>query len=115
MSLMAQYEHTILSAWHARVGASWRWIGETFNAPLAVQSYSRGGYPAVPLPAYSVIDLNAQVSRGPLTLRIFARNVADRRADLNAFAVPDGEGIPAQIDHILLQPRTLGIGFEYDF
>ena len=115
MSLMAQYEHTIPSSWHARVGASWRWIGETWNAPFAVQSYSRGGYPAVPLPAYSVIDLNAQVSRGPLTLRMFARNVADRRADLNAFAVPDGESMPAQIDHILLQPRTLGIGVEYDF
>ena len=34
---------------------------------------------------------------------------------LNAFAVPDGESMPAQIDHILLQPRTLGIGVEYDF
>ena len=115
MSLMAQYEHTILGSWHARVGASWRWVGETWNVPLAVQSYSRGGYPAVLLPAYSVIDLDAQVSRGPLTLRIFARNLADRRADLNAFAVLDGESMPAQVDHILLQPRTLGIGIAYDF
>jgi outer membrane receptor protein involved in Fe transport len=104
-----------MSSWHARLGASWRWAAETWNVPLAVQSYSRGGYPAVLLPSYSVIDLNAQISRGPLTLRLFARNVADRRADLNAFAVLGNEGMPLQIDHILLQPRTLGIGVEYAF
>src|SRR5262249_18319781 len=99
MSFTAQYEHSLLSSWHARLAASWRWTAETFSGNGGVQSYPRGGYPSVFLPAYSVIDLNAQLTRGPLTLRLFARNVADRRADLHAFALLDfNTGVPAQID-----------------
>ena len=45
---------------------------------------NHSGYPAVVLPAYSVLDLHASVVKGPLTLRAFARNVMDKRAYLQS-------------------------------
>jgi outer membrane receptor protein involved in Fe transport len=82
--------------------------------PGAVQSQSLGGYPVVVIPSYWVIDANAHVSKGPLTLRLFVRNLIDERASLNRFAILDASYVPNAIVNKLLQPRTVGMGVSYN-
>jgi outer membrane receptor protein involved in Fe transport len=65
-----------------------------------------------------VLDLNARIAKGPLTLRAFARNVMDKRAYLQSGAGVDYAAnpyTPVQIYYNLLQPRTIGFGFDYEF
>ena len=67
------------------------------------------------LPAYSAIDLNASIARGPLALRAFVRNLTDTRGKLSAFVQGDSDSPPASIEERILQPRSIGVGFEYAF
>jgi iron complex outermembrane recepter protein len=81
-----------------------------------VQSRSLGGTPTIPLPSYSVLDLHAGIAKGPLTLRAFARNLTDQRAWLQGgFLYPNTSITPGHADVFILQPRTIGIGFDYAF
>ena len=67
------------------------------------------------MPAYSVLDLNASIARGPLMLRAFARNLTDTRAKLHAFVQGDPISPPASLEARMLQPRLIGVGFDYAF
>ena len=80
-----------------------------------VQSRSLGGYPTTELPSYTVLDLNAAIARGPLSLKFFARNLTDKRAYLNSNVIVNDYNTPVQIEHYILQPRTVGVGFDYVF
>jgi outer membrane receptor protein involved in Fe transport len=62
-----------------------------------------------------VLNLNAAVARGPLSLKFFARNLADKRAYLNSDVIVNDYNTAVQIEHYVLQPRTLGVGFDYVF
>ena len=53
--------------------------------------------------------------RGPLSLKFFARNLTDKRADLNSNVIVNDYNTPVQIEHYILQPRTVGAGFDYAF
>jgi hypothetical protein len=114
MSGSIEYGWDLEDLWHASVGGGGRWIGRQFDATL-VQSRSLGGYPDVVLPGYSVIDVNGSVARGPFTARFFVRNLADKRAYLNGEPIVDvlSNLNPVQIMYKLVQPRTIGIGFDY--
>lgn len=128
MSGTAEYTWPLAGLWRAQLGAAmrylgqhWdtpgdRWIGQQGNYTAGVQNRFLGNTPAVVVPGYSVIDANAQVSKGPLTLRVFGRNLADKRAYLNRFVMLDNTiYVPVEIVNKLLQPRTLGIGVSYAF
>jgi hypothetical protein len=114
MSASVEYGWNLEDLWHASVGGRERWIGQQFSTYL-VSSRSLGGSPVVVLPGYSVIDVNGSVARGPFTARLFVRNLADKRAYLNGVALVDvsANANPVQILYKLVQPRTIGIGFEY--
>jgi hypothetical protein len=62
-----------------------------------------------------VLNLNAAVARGPLAVKFFARNLADKRAYLNSSVIVNDYNTPVQVENYLLQPRTVGIGFDYAF
>jgi outer membrane receptor protein involved in Fe transport len=109
------YSPPLSGSWRASLGSTLRWLGEQWNALDAVQSRSAGGYPAVVISPYWTIDANAGVSRGPVALRLFVRNLTDKRAYLNRFAELDANGTPVQIEQKLLQPRTIGLGGSYSF
>jgi outer membrane receptor protein involved in Fe transport len=115
MSLIADYEWALSGLWHAHVGGAWRWTGSQWA--LVVQSRSHGGQETLELPAYSLVDLNANVSKGPLTLRTFVRNVTDSQASRHSHAPPtiDPGTMMARWDAFLVQPRTIGIGVDYTF
>jgi iron complex outermembrane recepter protein len=116
LSSTVDYTWALTNLWRAHAGGGFRWIGQEWSGGGAVTDHS--GYPAVVLPAYSVLDLNARIVKGPLTFKAFARNVMDKRAYLQSGTYVDYMAnlpTPVQIYHNLLQPRTVGIGFDYDF
>jgi outer membrane receptor protein involved in Fe transport len=69
------------------------------------------------LPAYSLVDLNASVSKGPLTLRTFVRNLTDSHASRHSHAPPgiDPASHVAHWDAFVVQQRTIGVGVDYSF
>jgi iron complex outermembrane receptor protein len=65
--------------------------------------------------AYAALDLNADVTNGPCTIRIFARNVTDERAYETVTPIINING---ENDHLVgtpIQPRTVGIEFDFRF
>ncbi len=91
-----------------------RWIGPLWT--LVVQSRSQGGAPTLELPAYSLLDLNASVAKGPLALRVFARNLTDSRASRHGHPPSiDPTTMIAGWEAFVVQPRTIGIGIDYAF
>lgn len=115
MSLTSQYDWGLTDAWRAHVGSGLRWVDREWGSSSAVQSRALGGAPTIELPSYTVLDLNAGAARGPLSVKLFARNLTDRRAYLQSNVVLDHTDTLVQIDHYVLQPRTIGLGFDYTF
>ena len=112
MALTTNYDWALTDAWNAHVGGTLRWIGQRWSAN-GVQSSSAGGAPTRELPAYSALDLNASVAKGPLILRVFMRNVTDTLGGQQGFAQGYAYFPPTELR--ILQPRTIGVGFDYAF
>src|SRR3984893_16655977 len=113
MSSTVDYAWALTNLWRAHVGGGFRWIGQEWSGFGALNSHS--GYPAVVLPSYSVLDLNAGIMKGRLTFRAFARNVMDKRAYLQSGTGVDyiaNPPTPVNIYNNLLQPRTIGLGLD---
>jgi outer membrane receptor protein involved in Fe transport len=105
-SVTADYDWQPTDRWHTHLGGVLRWVGQQWaGGSDAFSVASVDGQPVYSLPSYEVLDLKASIARGPLTLRTFARNITDRRAWLNAgfYSVT------------IIQPRTIGVGFDYAF
>ena len=108
-SATADYTFAVGGGWTGRVGAGLRHAGSSDSAvahsPLAL---AQDGYTA--------LDLNADFSKDRWTLRIFAKNVTDERAYTNL--TPQPNPLTGGIGRVLgvpLAPRTLGVGFDYQF
>jgi hypothetical protein len=113
-SLTGDFDWALTGRTHAHIGGAWRWIDWTWSTP--VESFSMGGGATLRLPSYAVLDLNAAIVRGRLALRAFARNLTNRHAYENGSILFDTAVLRnEQIDYVVLQPRTLGIGFDYTF
>jgi iron complex outermembrane receptor protein len=98
-----------VAAWNGHVGAGFRWVSSQWSE---VESSST----AIRTPSYSALDLNADVSNGRYTIRVFAKNVTDERAYPTVFAnfnFLTGEVINALGTPI--QPRTVGIEVDCKF
>jgi iron complex outermembrane recepter protein len=66
--------------------------------------------------SYDAIDLNSDLSNQHWTLRVFAKNLTDKRAYLTAFSFPDLSGTAVvQNAGTVLQPRTIGMTVDYRF
>jgi iron complex outermembrane receptor protein len=113
MSITVNYDWALTDSWHARVSGGFRLVDQEWTS--YVQSRSLGGYPTTVLPSYAVLDFNAVIAHGPLSLKLFARNLTDRRAYLYSDVILNDSNTPVQIEHFLLQPRTVGVGFDYAF
>jgi iron complex outermembrane recepter protein len=109
MASSADYDWAMSNAWHAHMGGSLRWVGRQWG--LWVQSQSLGGNPSLENAPYSVLDMNAGISRDRLAIKVFARNLLDTRAALHRNLIPPDA--PAQAESYILQPRTIGVGFEF--
>jgi outer membrane receptor protein involved in Fe transport len=111
MFLTVAHDWSVADSWLAHVGGAVRWVGWEWNSTV---SYSPP--PSVVLPSYTVLDLNAGLARGRIGLKAFVRNLTDKRAYLSGNVVTDWTGFVAeQVNYVILQPRTVGIGFDYAF
>jgi|GEM_PF-115289 len=115
LSVTADHDWQPADRWHAHLGGVFRWIDQewgTTGAAFAIASVASAA-PAALLPSYSVLDLNASIAKGPLTLRAFARNVTDQRAWVNGTFEVGPPNAPGQSAVTIIQPRTIGVGFDY--
>jgi len=110
-SVVLDYELALASRWIAHVGASWRYVGEQGTA-IAAQLGADNSYV---LPPYGALDLAADLARGNWMIRLFARNVTDRRAYIGGGLAVDSDNVPYGIDANVLQPRTVGISVDIGF
>jgi outer membrane receptor protein involved in Fe transport len=70
----------------------------------------------LPTAAYAALDANTDLSNSNWTVRLFAKNLTDKRAYLTSFSFGDLSGAAAvQNEGIVLQPRTLGLEVDYKF
>jgi iron complex outermembrane recepter protein len=98
-----------VAAWNGHVGAGFRWVSSQYSE---VQSSPT----AIRTPSYGALDLNADVSNGRYTIRVYAKNVTDKRAyptTFSNFNFVTGEVINAIGTPI--QPRTVGIELDCKF
>jgi outer membrane receptor protein involved in Fe transport len=110
-SAVLDYEFALADRWMAHLNGGWRYVGEQGTA-IAAQTGADFSYV---LPSYTALDLAADVTRGSWTLRLFARNVTDRRAYIGGGLGVDADNVPYGIDLNALQPRTVGISFDIGF
>jgi iron complex outermembrane recepter protein len=98
-----------VAAWNGHVGAGFRWVSSQYSE---VQSSPT----AIRTPSYGALDLNADVSNGRYTIRVYAKNVTDKRAyptTFSNFNFVTGEVISGLATPI--QPRTVGIEVDCKF
>lgn len=111
-SAVIDYEFALArSRWSANVGGGWRYVGEQGTA-IAAQTGADVSYV---LPSYSAIDLAAEFARGNWMIRLFARNVTDRRAYIGGGLVVDARNVPQSIEVNVGQPRTVGVSIDVGF
>lgn len=113
MSFSADYDWVLRNAWHAHAGANLRYVGREWD--LFVRSRSLDGYATTEFPSYSVLDLSGGVAMDRLTIKVFARNLFDTRGILGANPDDAYAGGPGQLETFIIQPRTIGVGFDYSF
>jgi outer membrane receptor protein involved in Fe transport len=111
VSVLLDYEWALANRWRAHVGGGWRYVGEQGTA-IAAQLGADNSYV---LPPYGALDLAADLARGNWMIRLFARNVTDRRAYIGGGLAVDSDNVPYGIDANLLQPRTVGISVDVGF
>jgi len=114
MSLTTNYDWTLTNVWYGHAGGALRWIGQRWGE-IGVQSRSAGGAPTMQLSAYAVLDLNASIAKGPLVLRVFVRNLTDTLGQEQGIVQGDPDFPPAPLVLRILQPRTIGVGFDYAY
>jgi outer membrane receptor protein involved in Fe transport len=108
-SAIMDYGFPLGGGWSGRVGGGLRYVGATKSAPA---------YNDIPLSqdGYTALDLNADVSNDRWTLRIFVKNLLDKRAYTTLTALPNAlTGEVVKVNGVPLAPRTIGIGFDYWF
>ncbi|HEY7638145.1 MAG TPA: TonB-dependent receptor [Steroidobacteraceae bacterium] len=110
-SAMLDYELPLASRWTARFNAAWRYVGEQGTA-IAAQTGTDNSYV---LPSYTALDLSAGLVRGNWTVRLFARNVTDRRAYIGGGLAVDADNVPYGIELNALQPRTVGVSVDVGY
>lgn len=105
----ADYDWMLSDIWRAHIGGSFRWIGREWG--LLVQSRSLGGDATIEKPSYSVVDFNAGIAKDHFAIRLYARNLLNTRAILHNNVIPPGA--PTQAEAFIVQPRTIGVSFEF--
>jgi outer membrane receptor protein involved in Fe transport len=112
-SLTADYNFNLPNDWDGNVGGGLRWIDKQWL--LAVQSLSSAS-PTLEADAYTVLDLNASISKGRFTYKLFAKNLGNADAYQGATIHLDAlTGAANQVDVYTLQPRTIGLGVDIAF
>ena len=111
VSALVDYELALGNRWIVHFGGGWRYVAEQGTA-ISAQTGTDNSYV---LPPYGALDLAADLTRGNWMIRLFARNVTDRRAYIGGGLGVDADNVPYGIDASVLQPRTVGISVDVGF
>jgi len=114
-SLTAQYNTPIAANWSAFGGGGYRYLGSRLSNS---DGESSAGLPAgYTLGSYSLVDLRAGASHGGLTVALYAKNLADKRAYQSPaeYRYTDITSSPIDIKAPVVQPRTIGISIDQTF
>lgn len=107
-SLTADYSFDVGSNWNGSIGGGLRYVGDRWSQlesdPESVRADS-----------YSAVDLNASLSNGNVSFRLYARNVFDEDAELTNGLQTDALGQPLYVTATPLQPRTIGLAVDVTF
>lgn len=108
-STSADYYFSLSDAWSGHVGADYRWIDKRRSSfESNPDSYRQG--------SYQVLNLNADVSRGIWTMRVYAKNLNNAKPQLNIGYLGNGAtGVTSTLQSSMLQPCTIGIEFDTQF
>lgn len=98
----------VARTWTGHVGAGLRWVGSQFSEVESSPTVIR-------TPSYGALDLNADVSNGRWTVRVYAKNVWDERAYPTVFLNTDLNGNAVDALGTPIQPRTVGIEVDCKF
>ena len=111
VSALVDYELALANRWIVHLGGGWRYVAEQGTA-ISAQTGTDNSYV---LPPYGALDLAADLTRGNWMIRLFVRNVTDRRAYIGGGLGVDADNVPYGIDASVLQPRTVGISVDVGF
>jgi len=111
-SLTADYTWDAMANWTAHVGGGFRWVDKVWLTGVELANMAA---PAVEAPSYGLVNLNGSLTRGPLTLKVYGTNLANKRAIQGGMELINILNQPQQGDFWITQPRALGVGFDYKF
>lgn len=108
-SFSGSYTHSLSADWTGTAGFGLRLVGNRLtDVTHATDSRYMAGYAA--------LDLNASVTNGRYTFRLYAKNVSDKRA-YSSITVLNNQatGAVTQDNATIIQPRTVGAAFDVSF
>ena len=109
LSATADWSFPAWSGWTGRVGGGVRYVGDTFSGV----EHNPSTYPQ---DSYTVADFNADVSNDRWTVRLYIKNLTDKRVYTSLASLPNAAtGEVLKINGVPLQPRLIGIGFDAKF
>jgi len=71
------------------------------------------GMPQYELPSYTSVDLRAGMTLGAASVKLYCKNIGDRRGQLSALTGMAVAGGPIEVS--ILQPRTFGLSVDVTF
>jgi outer membrane receptor protein involved in Fe transport len=108
-SATADWSFPAFSDWTGRIGGGLRYVGDTFSGV-------EHGSNVYKQDSYAILDLNADLSNDRWTVRLYIKNLTDKRVYTNLTALPNAAtGEVTKLNGVPLQPRTIGIGFDAKF
>lgn len=99
---------TRTGGWNGHLGLGVRYVGETKSEVESSPNAFRQD-------SYAALDLSADITNGPCTIRIFARNVTDERAYETVAPIIDIAGAVDHLSAVPIQPRTVGVEVDFRF
>jgi iron complex outermembrane recepter protein len=113
LAYVPHYSGSLQADYTAEVGAGWKAHG---GGALRLQGrrFSGVGTQAFVIPGYAALDLNADISRGRYTFKLFAKNVTNRVA-YDFYGPRFSGGALTELGSTLIQPRTVGVAVDLKF
>jgi iron complex outermembrane recepter protein len=125
-SATAEYAFVTAGGLEGQVGAALRWVGDRLNDTTERQRLTAPGDPStvldeqitmpLELDSYRSLDLYAGLGKGNWGVRAFVNNVTGEKGFSSMTLVAGAlTGAPSHLAAVPIQPRTIGLEFDFRF